>query len=271
MTIPAVQLWTGRTVHVRYTPFERQFQYRIALIDLDIDRLEEAAAVSRLFKLEKPGFFSFRAQDHGPRKKGAGLREWADNLFMESGIEMDGGPIRLVTFPRHLFYKFAPLSLWYGYGPDGDLRGVIYEVHNTFGEQHCYVAAVDAARAEHEAAKTFHVSPFMDLTGSYRFKLHAPEETLRAIIENWKDGRRTHMASIAARRQAMTTVALLRLATMQPFSSMGVSVGIHWQALKVWLRGARYRRKPVPPGRQATIATAVTSQGSVSENNGSVA
>ncbi len=255
MTAPALRLWTGKTVHHRYAPFQRRFAYDIALIDLDIDRLAEAGAQSWLFAVDRPGLFSFRPEDHGPKAKGAALRPWAEDMFRTAGVELAGGAVRLVTFPRHLFYKFAPLSLWYGYGPEGALRGIIYEVNNTFGERHCYVAAAGPERSEHEAEKSFHVSPFMDVSGRYRFTLRAPDGKLRVTVENWNEGQRSHMANINAIEWPANTASLARLALMQPFSSLGVTVGIHWQALKIWIRGAAYRPKPEAPERAATIAT----------------
>lgn len=257
MTTPSLRLWTGKTVHHRFAPFERRFEYDIVLIDLDIDRLDEAARMTPAFGVDRPALFSFRPRDHGPKSRGAPLRPWAEDMFRSAGVDLGGGMIRLVTFPRHMFYRFAPLSLWYGFGCDGSLRGIIYEVNNTFGESHCYVAPAQAARARHEASKAFHVSPFMDVAGRYRFTLRAPDEHLRVTIENWENGERTHLATIAAEQQAASTAALLRLALAQPFASIGVVFGIHWQAFKIWLRGAGYRRKPPAPPRPATIAQVI--------------
>lgn len=251
---PALSLWTGQTVHVRYTPFERRFAYKLVLIDLDIDRLDEAAASSALFSVNAPGLFAFRTQDHGPKQAGAPLRPWAEAELAKAGVSLDGGVIRLVTFPRHLFYKFAPLSLWYGYGPDGALRGIIYEVNNTFGESHCYVAAVQDGRNRHSAPKSFHVSPFFDVTGTYRFTLRSPEDKLGVVVESLKDGKSLHMANITARRRPASGANLFKLALTNPLSTLGVTIGIHWQALKIWLRGAGYRSKPNPPESTSTIA-----------------
>lgn len=261
MNAPALQLWIGQTVHERYTPFRRRFRYRIALADLDIDRLDEAGRMTRLFRIGKPGLFSFRAEDHGPREKGASLRAWAEDLFKGAGVDLGGGPIRLVTFPRHLFFKFAPISTWYGYHRSGRLCGVIYEVNNTFGERHCYVARTDEARAQHAADKQFHVSPFFDVTGMYRFTLRAPEEKMSLMVESVEKGERVHMASITARRESARALPLVSLALMQPFSSLGVVAAIHWQALLIWMKGAGYRRKPAPPETLATYAMPLPSRG----------
>lgn len=259
MNPPALKFWTGKTVHCRFTPFERRFEYGIFLIDVDIDLLAEAGQVSSLFAVGRPSLFSFRPEDNGPRSKETTLREWAETVFQTAGIDQTGGRIRLVTFPRHLFYRFAPLSLWYGYDSDERLQGVIYEVNNTFGERHCYVAPAGQSRSQHEAEKSFHVSPFFDVSGKYRFVLQAPGDKLHVTVENWDEGDRTHMANIVARLTPATSATLLRHALTQPLSSIGVLFGIHWQALKIWLRGARYRRKPLPPASPATIAHPVIS------------
>ncbi len=254
MSLPPLQFWVGQTVHKRYLPFERRFAYQLFLVDVDIDRLREADRATPLFRIDRPGLFSLRCDAHGPRQTGACLRRWADDMFARASVWLHGGMIRLVTFPRHLGFKFAPLSLWYGYGPDGTLKGLIYEVNNTFGEHHFYVASADAPAARREASKTFHVSPFFDVSGQYRFKLTAPGERLDVTVENLSDGRRTHFANIIAKRQDATSSNLLAAALRYPFSSFGVVAGIHWEALQLWLRGVRYHHRPPLPAERVTLA-----------------
>jgi DUF1365 family protein len=247
MTSPAVQLWFGRTVHERRTPFRRRFSYRIGLIDLDLDRLAEAGRATVLLGIDRPGLFSFRSKDHGPREQGASLKDWALGLLGDAGVDLGGGKIRLVTFPRHLFYKFAPISLWYGYSRSGELRGIIYEVKNTFGERHCYVAQAGGPVSKHRAEKMLHVSPFFDVSGEYRFVLRAPGNLLKLTVNNYKDNELQHLATIAAHRADATAMNFARLGFGLPLSSLGVTAAIHWQALKLWLRGARYHSKPPAP------------------------
>ncbi|MCA8902019.1 MAG: DUF1365 domain-containing protein [Hyphomonas sp.] len=253
MTGPALSLWKGKTVHARFAPFQRRFAYDLVLIEVDIDRLDEADAQCGAFSVGKPNLFSFRTEDHGPRVKGAPLRPWAEEMFAKAGVALDGGVVRLTTFPRHLFYKFAPISLWYGYGQDGGLRGVIYEVNNTFGDTHCYVAATGAEGGQHAADKALHVSPFFDVSGQYRFTLRRREDRTGLVVDNMVDGTRLHVASIVARRQPVTSGRLLQLALANPMSTLGVTIGIHWQALWIWLKGAGYRRRPAAP-EAASIA-----------------
>ncbi|WP_291208254.1 DUF1365 domain-containing protein [Hyphomonas sp.] len=263
MSSPPLRLWSGQTLHKRFFPFEREFRYALVLIDVDIDRLEEAGRMSRLFAVNRTGLFSFHEADHGGPERTTGLRAWADDLFATAGVSLHGGMIRLVTFPRHFFYKFAPLSLWYGFGKNGSLEGIIYEVRNTFGERHCYVARAEGERSVHFADKSFHVSPFFDVSGQYRFTLREPASTLDVVVENIKDGSRTHLANIKARMLPATTSNFLSLALKNPMSTLGVTFGIHWQALLLWIRGAKYFSKPLKPERTTTVAVSVKARAAI--------
>lgn len=250
----ALRLCLGHTVHQRSVPFAHRFKYGLSLIDIDIDRLDEAAQKSVLFSVDTPGLFSFNRKDHGDRTD-TPLRPWAICHFEDANIDLEGGAIRLITFARHAFYKFAPISLWLGHGPDGDLRGILYEVNNTFGETHIYIAATPSAgRSQHTADKVFHVSPFFDISGQYRFTLRSDARQLSLIVETLSDQTRTHMATIKTRRQPANSGAFLRLALTKPLSSLAVSVAIHWQALKLWLKGARYHSRPALPEAASTLA-----------------
>ncbi len=261
---PSLRQFRGRTTHVRHVPFERRFSYRLFMIDVDIDRLDEANAQTRLLSINKPNLYSFYQRDHG-RRDGNPLRPWAEDKFRSAGVNVDGGAIRLATFPRHWGYRFAPLSLWFGFGDDHDLRGVIYEVNNTFGETHNYVAKTEGGCSKHESDKRFHVSPFFDVTGKYRFTVHAPEDTMSVVVESRENGAPVHMANIRARAVPATSANFARAAMSMPFSSLGVTAGIHWEALRIWRRGAGYRPKPTPPSEDLTIA-APLGKGVVSES-----
>ncbi|MEO1475286.1 MAG: DUF1365 domain-containing protein [Pseudomonadota bacterium] len=254
--VPALRLYLGQTRHSRFKPFEQSFAYKLFLIDLDIDRLDEAGGLCRLFSVEKPNLFSFRRKDHGDRT-GSGLRPWAEAKFAEAGVDLSGGSVRLVTLPRHAFYKFSPISLWYGYGQGGDLRGIIYEVNNTFGDTHSYVARANDGLMRHTAEKHLHVSPFFDVSGAYRFTARPPGKHLDLVVDNIDAGERIHMANIKAQLQPASDGALLKAAVTRPFSSHGVTAGIHWEALKIWLKGAGYRSRPAPHPAAATHAAPI--------------
>ena len=254
---PALRLLKGRTDHVRFVPFGHRFGYRLFLIDIDIDRLDEAGRLSRLFSIERANLFSFRRRDHGARET-ADLRPWALARLAEGGIDPQGGAIRLVTFPRHLGYKFAPLSIWFAHDRTGDLCGLIYEVNNTFGETHSYVAPVSGTVERHDATKALHVSPFFDVSGHYRFSLRRPGGDLGLVIDSFEAAERLHMATIKTRAAPASDAQFIQGALFRPISSLAVTFAIHWQAARLWMKGAKYKAKPPPPKSPSTIAHAGT-------------
>ncbi len=243
MTAPA-RLWFGTTSHVREKPFRRSFRHRIAMLDLDIDRFAEANRLSPLLSVGKGNAVSFRETDFGACSPSVPLRGWAEARFAEAGICLEGGMIRLITFPRVFGYGFAPISIWHGHGRDGDLRGVIYEVHNTFGETHSYVTAYGGGDVREKAKKAFHVSPFFDVNGEYRFTLQHADDRIGLTVESISVDGRHHVASLSVRPTAVTTGTILKWLITMPISGLGVMIAIHWQALGLLLKGARYRDKP---------------------------
>lgn len=254
MSEPAARLWFGRTAHRREKPFVRSFSHRIAMLDVDIDRLNETAGLSRLFAVDRAAPVSFRQVDHGARTPSLPLRAWAEARLAEGGIDLKDGSIRLITFPRVLGYGFAPISLWLGYGPDGGLLGVIYEVHNTFGETHSYVSAFRSADVRDKGPKEFFVSPFFDVDGEYRFTLRPPEGgRMSLMVENLHADGRSHIASLQVKVTALSTPAILRWFISMPISGLGVWIAIHWQALRLLLKGAKYRDKPPQLLKRTTL------------------
>ncbi len=246
-TGPAAWLYVGRTMHARLKPFRHAFKYRIASLLVDVDRLDDAAKQSRWFSVDRFNLFSFHRRDHGDRSGGS-LRAWAEAAWAKAGVALDGGPVRLLTFPRLLGYAFKPVSVWFGHGPDGDLRGVIYEVNNTFGDTHAYAApAADEGALRQEAEKTFHVSPFFGVAGRYRFRLSPPDDAMALGIEYSVDGAPTFVATHTAKRRALTSGHLWRVFFTQPLLTWKIIAGIHWEALWLWRKGARYHARPKPP------------------------
>jgi DUF1365 family protein len=188
-------------------------------------------------------------------------RPVADNIreyLGERGVQAHDARITMLTNLRVAGYVFNPVSFFYVHGPDGELRCILAEVSNTFGERHCYVAQVGSDRSVHSADKNFHVSPFFDVSGQYRFTLRAPAATLDVVVENIKDGTRTHLANIKARMHEATTANFMTFALRNPLSTLGVTFAIHWQAFLLWTRGARYHSRPAVPETLATVAVADT-------------
>jgi DUF1365 family protein len=247
---PEPGLYVGRTSHARPDGTSR-FDYGLFSVLLDVDA---PACGASMLSIDKPGLLSFYAKDHGDRS-GAPLRGWAERMFAIGGVNLDGGPVRLLAMPRIFGFVFNPISIFFGYGPDNVLRGVLYEVNNTFGETHCYVAAASAdGEHHHRAEKRFHVSPFFAVSGAYEFTLKAPAADFALRIVKKQSGAADHVAVWTAKRRPLTNSALIKAWLSAPLLTFWVVGAIHWQALKVWLRGARYHKKPKLPETAVTIA-----------------
>lgn len=244
----AAELFIGRTVHERRAPFVHRFDYRIASLMIDLDRLGDANHLSRLFSVNRFNLYSFFERDHGGRDGGA-LKDWALARFEEAGLAVDNARIRLLCAPRVLNYVFNPLSIYFAEDPeDGRLSGVIYQVHNTFGDAHAYVAPCTGAPAEHQSAyKVFHVSPFFDVDGRYEFTLRQPGDQFRLTILKQRERAPDFLATMAMKREALTTASLSRLFATQPLSTLKTISAIHFEALKLWIKGAKYHSRPEPP------------------------
>lgn len=244
----------GATTHVRFTPFERRFGYRLAQVMVDVDRIGDTARALRLFSYNRFNLFSFHDADHGDRT-GARLRPWAEALFARAGVALDGGRIDLLCFPRMLGFVFNPLSIFFGYRADGRLAGVIYEVNNTFGETHAYVAPVEAGPSHaHDTSKLFHVSPLFPVRGDYRFHIDTPGMRFRVTVENVVDGARQHLATLTTRARPLSDAWLAKIFVTMPLMTLGVVAAIHWEALQLFLKGARYHSRPPLPDHASSLA-----------------
>ena len=239
---PALAIMRGTTTHSRFAPFRRSFTYPVTMIDIDIERLAEADQSSNWFSVDRCNLLSFYSQDRGNRGE-KGLLDWARDRFRCVGLSIDDRTIRLVTFPRTVGFSFAPISLWILQEKSGKLVGMIYEVNNTFGDDHAYVASIPASSHRHIAPKQFHVSPYFDVSGHYRFTLQSVGEKLDLLIENFKDEKRVHTATLSLTRQETSTRVIRQTALTSLFSGIGVVARIHWQALLLWMKGARYHSR----------------------------
>lgn len=245
--VPNSGLYRGRTTHVRFAPFEHKLSYDIFQLFIDIDEVDVTCVRLKWLKHNRFAPFSFYDRDHGDRS-GQPLRPWVEARLREAGVALDGGPIRLLTFPRVLGFVFNPISVFFAYSQLGELRGVIYEVNNTFGETHSYIApANDDAIERHGADKVFHVSPFFDVSGRYAFTLRPPADTLSLVIDKFRDGVRDHVATLKARRLALNDTQLKKAFFAIPFLTLKVVAAIHFEALKLLFKGAKYYERPKDP------------------------
>jgi DUF1365 family protein len=252
MHAPALRLYRGTVTHRRFEHPAYRFGYRVFSLLLDIDRVAQAAASHRLLSHNRFNLFSIHDRDHGP-KDGSAWRPWLDAVLRAPDIDLEGGRVFLLCYPRVLGYVFNPLSIWYCHHADGSLRAVLCEVRNTFGDWHGYLLHRDgdalAWPLRHAAAKVFHVSPFLPVSGEYRFRFSEPAAEVALTVAYYRNvgAAPTLIAVQRGQRLPATDAALLRCALQIPLMTVKVIGAIHWQALKIWLRGARYHRRPEPP------------------------
>lgn len=227
-------LYVGRVRHRRFRPRPHALAYRVFWLLLDLDEIDRLAAKLKLFSHNRFNFYAFRDADYGDRS-GRPLRPQIEETLAKAGIAHDGGPIRLLTMPRILGYAFNPLSTYFCYRRDGSLCATVYEVHNTFGEVHSYVAPARASEGalRQEAGKVFHVSPFMKLGMSYDFTVAPPGERVSIAIDGSDAEGRLITTALSGKRLELSDAALLRLLATHPLLTLKVTAAIHWHALRL--------------------------------------
>ncbi|TFL20201.1 DUF1365 domain-containing protein [Jannaschia formosa] len=247
MTAP--QHIPARTYHGRDGEGVRNaFRYGI---DYVLVEPEADVPFPRLFARNAGGLVGLRDADHGgPPGAGRGAA-WVREVLRDHGIGCADGRVLLLAQPRVLGHVFNPVSFWLCHDREDALRIVIAEVSNTFGDRHSYLChAPDFAPIRRdmtlEAAKIFHVSPFQPVEGNYRFRFDIAEDRIGIWIEYLHEGGRL-IATLTGPRKPLTSRALLGAALRRPFGSRRVLGLIHWQALKLWWKGATYRPRPAPP------------------------
>lgn len=246
-------LYVGRVYHGRLKPFRHQFKYRVFSLYLDLDDIPKLSKRLRLFAHNRFNLLSFHDKDHGARD-GSPLRPWVEAALAGQGIDIAGGPIRVLCFPRLFGYVFNPLTIYFCHRPEGALAALVYEVKNTFGQQHAYVLAADDAGpsegggpVEQGCDKLFYVSPFIDMDCHYRFRIRPPGDRLSVLIRQSDRQGEILIASQTGLRVRLSDATLLRAVVTHPLMTHKVFGAIHWQALRLWLKGARFHRKPAPP------------------------
>lgn len=241
----------GETFHGRKGTVANSFRYGVDYVLLDPAQAEGPA----LFGRNRAALASVWDVDHGgPVGQGRGL-DWVREVLAQWGIPAEGR-ILLLAQPRILGHVFNPVSFWLAHDGAGALRAVIAEVTNTFGDRHSYIAfredRVPITREDTLVAqKIFHVSPFQPLGGEYRFRFDIRSDRIGIWIDhsNAEGGLYTNLIGP---RRPLTNTGLIRACLRRPFGSRRVLALIHWQALKLWWKGVRYRARPEAPADEVS-------------------
>ena len=253
----------GQVRHTRLRPRRHAFAYPTFFLMLpmrSLPGLGSALAVNR------SGAISFHDVDHGDGRSAAqgGALAWLDELLRTEGITDATGEVWLHCYPRVLGYTFKPVSFWYCHRADGALRAIVVEVNNTFGERHCYLLDAPHYGVELQARKVFHVSPFCEVSGGYRFRFMRTEAHMQHTQSTQHAGRTVAridyddasgpliQTSVSGTLQPANARTLRQALWSYPALTLAIVARIHWHALQLWLKRVRFHRKPEAP---ASIVT----------------
>jgi len=235
-------VYQGVVTHARHRPVKHALRYRIFMLLLDLDQAATVIGPLRWLSAGSFGLMSFRERDHGDGSDRP-LKQQVLKRLEDAGLRADGA-IRLLTMPRVLGFAFNPISVYFCHRRDGRLAATVYEVSNTFGERHSYVVPASPEPVQRQAAdKQFYVSPFMDMGLTYRFVVRSPGETINLTIEVEDDNGSVLTAAFTSRRRLLTDAKRLSAWAEHPLLILKVVGGIHWEALKLFLKGMRIRRR----------------------------
>ncbi len=239
MSAPA-QIFLGQVMHRRLRPKVNAFVYPVFFLQISLRRLAEANC--GIFAVDRKNLLSLRSEDHGARD-GSPLLPWICALLRAEGLP-DDGEIVLQTFPRVLGYVFNPVSFWFCHDRAGNRIAVLAEVNNTFGGHHNYLIH-DAGRPlvdgdERVADKVFHVSPFCQVEGGYRFNFRRQASLQVARIDYDDAQGPLLLTSISGRPQGWSAGQILKTFLRMPVLTFGVMARIHWQAFRLWLKGVPF-------------------------------
>jgi DUF1365 family protein len=244
----AAALYVGHVMHARVKLPGHRFRYRVMSLLIDLDRLDAADRQSPLFGVNRAALYSFHERDHGARD-GSSLRAYAQRCAATHDVDLTGGRVSLLCYPRLLGYAFNPLSVYFCHRADGQLALMIYEVRNTFGEAHPYILPVrpgDISRAglRQTQDKLLYVSPFIAMAMRYHFRISPPGAAVKLrILETDREGPLL-AATFSGQRRALTTSALVWTFISLPLVTFKVMAAIHWEALRLWLKGADLVPRP---------------------------
>jgi uncharacterized protein len=235
--------------HARHRPRGNAFRYNAVYLALPTAQLRKSRP-STLFSIDRPNLFGLRTADYGDHITPPD--SWVKTLLADWQLTEADGEIILVTMPRVVGFVFNPVSFWLCFDLGGQLRAVLVEVNNTFGERHCYLCFHDDHRAIApqdgvRTRKVFHVSPFIDVKGEYRFRFSYTSDRIAIAIDLFDEEGLLLSTSIDGPLRRLTTRQLLRALLVNPLLPFKVIALIHYQAVKLWIKRIRLFRKPEPP------------------------
>tara|TARA_B100000963_G_scaffold121652_1_gene106077 strand:+ start:222 stop:980 length:759 start_codon:yes stop_codon:yes gene_type:complete len=236
-------IYNGTVIHKRFKPKIHFFKYKVFSLLIDLSELDILDKKINFFSYNKFNLISFYDKDHGERN-GSSLEEWVKKNLREKEINVENIKIKLLCYPRILGYVFNPLSVFYVYDDKDELISILYEVKNTFGEQHTYIFKVENNNfLQHNCVKKFHVSPFIEMNCNYFFKILKPAEKISVIIDQYQSNEKILYASQDGRRTDLTSSELIKSYLKHPLMTFKIISAIHFEAFKLWAKGIKFIKK----------------------------
>ena len=236
-------IYNGTVIHKRFKPKIHFFKYQVFSLLIDLSELKILDQKISFFSYNSFNLISFFDKDHGDRD-GSSLIEWVKKNLKENKIISENIKIKLLCYPRIFGYVFNPLSVFYVYDKNEELISILYEVKNTFGEQHTYIFKVENNHLlQHNCEKKFHVSPFIEMDCNYFFRILKPTEKISVIIDQYQSNEKILYASQDGIRRDFTSSELIRSYLKHPLMTFKIIIAIHFEAFKLWSKGIRYIKK----------------------------
>ena len=237
-------IYDGKVIHKRFKPKIHFFKYKVFSLLLDLDEIDTIDNKINIFSHNKFNLISFYDRDHGDRDSSS-IKDWVIKNLKLNNIQHEDIKIKLLCYPRILGYVFNPLSIFFVYDNNSSLISILYEVKNTFGEQHTYIFRIDSNSdlIQNNCNKKFYVSPFMDLNSKYYFKISNPREKLSVVIDQRDNEGKLLFASQDGIRTTFTTKNLILAYLKNPLMTIKIISAIHYEAFRLWLKGIKLIKK----------------------------
>ena len=247
-------IYNGSVIHKRFKHKEHFFKYKVFSLLIDLSELNDLDKRISFFSINKFNLISFYEKDHGERD-GSSLISWVKLNLKKNNINLENIKIKLLCYPRILGYVFNPLSVFFVYDENGKLISILYEVKNTFGEQHTYVFKIDNENnlIQNNCSKKFHVSPFIEMNCNYFFRILKPGERLSVIIDQYDQVGKILYASQDGKKANLTGQELIKSYLKHPLMTFKIISAIHFEAFKLWIKGIKLVKKKLKIKNNITI------------------
>ena len=247
-------IYTGNVIHKRFKHKIHSFNYSVFSLLIDLSEINLLHKTLKIFSYNKLNIISFFDKDHGARD-GSSLKDWVLDNLKKNNIDTNDVQIKLLCYPRIFGYVFNPLSVFYVYDKNSDLISILYEVKNTFGEQHVYVFKTekDQNLIQHVCKKKFHVSPFIEMNCIYFFRLLKPGNKISVIIDLNDPAGKVLYASQDGIKSELNNRNLLKSYLKHPLMTFKIIIAIHYEAFKLWTKGIKFIKKKIKIKNNITI------------------